>query len=180
MKHLILIASLFMVSFYGCAGEDQEAVTDDSQNTEASTANDNNKAASASNSSEKDATQSESSDANSVENLPWTFLVSGIYHNNATIGAGSDAKNNINKGHWINFDENGTYEYGVWDKKQYTGTWFYDGNTNIMDLTPKDDHKPSQWTVMHKDDNLIWLGTSKYGNNALQIQWLRRDGYPSK
>jgi hypothetical protein len=162
MKNTLLIIGLTIITFYACTGEDKEAATDSgSQGAVAEST-------------------SSGSTSNSIENLPWTFLVNGVYHNNATIGAGSTTKQNVNKGHWIDFNENGTYTYGVWGDKQYDGSWFYDGDNNILDLTPKDDHSPSQWKVMHKDDNLIWMGTSKYGNNATQIQWLRRDGYPVK
>ncbi len=164
MKNLIMIMGLTIGAFYGCTGEDKEAVADDSAQTEASSTN----------------PATTTADANTIENLPWTFLVTGVFHNNATIGAGSSSKNNVNKGHWIDFNENGTYEYGIWGKKEYDGKWFFDGDTNILDLTPKGDHAPSQWTVMHKDDNLIWLGTAKYGNNSMQMQWLRREGYPAE
>ncbi len=166
MKNTLLILGVMIVTILGCAGEDKEAESDSTPQTEKS-------------STEQTATNS---DANTIENLPWTFLVNGVYHNNATIGAGSDAKSNVKEGHWIDFKENGTYMYGVWDKRLYHGDWFYDDDTTILDLMPDDegDEKPSQWKVMHKDDNLIWMGTSKYGNNSTQIQWLRREGFPQK
>ncbi len=171
MKHSFLILGLVIATLCGCGGEDNEAATDDSSKNEVSAEK---------TTSSGSASTPAGSNANSIENLPWTFLVSGIYHNNATIGAGSGSKQNVNEGHWINFHENGTYEYGIWGEKEYDGSWFYDGKTNILDLTPKGDKGPSQWRVMHKDDNLIWMGTAKYGNNSLQIQWLRREGLPAK
>lgn len=169
MKPGLLIIGLSIGMIYGCAGDDNEAAADSTSQTEAST----EKSASTN-------TDAAATGANSIENLPWTFLVNGVYHNNATIGAGSGEKKNINEGHWINFHENGTYEYGIWGDKSYDGSWFYDGQTNILDLSPKDNHDPSQWRVMHKDDNLIWMGTAKYGNNSLQIQWLRKTDLPKK
>ena len=175
MKNTLLILGLAIATFYGCAGDDSDSAADSTSQTEAGTKN----STSSAQTSDSETTPS-NSDANTIENLPWTFLVTGVYHNNATIGAGSGDKKNINEGHWINFYENGTYDYGIWGEKEYDGTWFYDGDTNILDLTPKGDHEQSQWRVMHKDDNLIWLGTAKYGNNSLQVQWLRREGLPVK
>ena len=118
---------------------------------------------------------------NTAEELPWTFLVAGVLHNNATIAAGKSAKENANEGHWIDFKENGTFDYGVWDQKSYAGTWHYDAATDRLELSPENNAaKRSEWTVKHQADNLIWIGTAKYGDNAIQMQWLRREGYPSK
>ncbi len=119
---------------------------------------------------------------NTVENMTWTFLVDGIFHNNATITAGKSPKDNPNTGAWIDFKDNGTYEYGTWGEKQYEGTWFYDGEAELLDLTPSGNASagPSQWTVKHKENSLIWIGTPKYSNNATQMRWLRRQDYPSE
>ena len=82
--------------------------------------------------SETQAAPSATTNANSVEELPWTFLVNGILHNNATITAGQAIGENPNAGRWINFKENGTYEYGLYDEKSYDGNWFYDGKTTLL------------------------------------------------
>jgi len=164
IKNTFFVFAILILTLCGCAGEDNEAASDSS--TQAET-----------NAQKSD---SEASNPNTAENLPWTFLVTGRFHNNITVSAGSGSKGNVNEGHWIDFKENGTYDYGVWGDKEYDGKWFYDGDTYILDLSPNDDHKKSQWKVMHKDDNLIWMGTPKFGDNAIQVQWLRREGYPSK
>ena len=118
---------------------------------------------------------------NTADELPWTFLVAGILHNNATIQAGKSPKVNENAGHWIDFKENGTFEYGVYEEKSYSGTWHYDGETDMLELTPDNNAaKQSEWTIKHQANNLIWIGTPTYGDNSIQMQWLRREGYPSK
>ena len=119
---------------------------------------------------------------NKVENMTWTFLVDGIFHNNATITAGQSPKDNPNIGAWIDFKDNGTYEYGTWGEKQYDGTWFYDGDQELLDLKPSAEASvnPSQWVVKHKENSLIWIGTPKYSNNATQMRWLRRQEYPTQ
>ena len=124
------------------------------------------------------ASDASSGGGTTVSDMPWTFLVDGILHNNATITSGQSPGKNINAGKWIDFKENGTYDYGTYDKREFGGTWYYDGDTEILELTPEGERRPSEWTIKYKDNNLIWIGTNKYGNNATQMRWLRRTGYP--
>jgi len=114
------------------------------------------------------------------EPMPWTFLTAGIYHNNATVIIGQDPGDNPNKGQWLNFDDNGTYEFGLYANKEGQGTWFYSNDNSLLELTPGGDRSPTEWRVMSRDDNLILVGTSKYGNNAQQLRYNRREGLPSE
>ena len=118
--------------------------------------------------------------ATTVDQMPWTFLIDGIYHNNATITSGQNPADNPNKGAWIDFKDNGTYDYGKYDKKEYSGSWFYDGDKEFLELNPEGEERPSEWQLKYKDNNLIWVGTNKYGDNATQMRWLRRQGYPAR
>ena len=118
--------------------------------------------------------------ANQVSNMPWTFLTSGVFHNNATITIGEQPSSNPNKGHWIDFKDNGTYEYGIYNEKQYDGSYYYDNEARLLQLHPRSDIKKSEWQVMHKDDNLILVGTSTYSDNATQMRFIRRNGYPQE
>ncbi len=115
-----------------------------------------------------------------VSNMPWTFLTNGIFHNNATITIGQKMTSNPNEGHWIDFKDNGEYDYGIWDKKQYDGAYYYDNDTHILQLQPRADVKKSEWQVMHKDDNLILVGTGTYSDNATQMRFVRKTSYPQK
>lgn len=110
----------------------------------------------------------------------WTFLTSGIFHNNVTISVGEDPKTNPREGHWIDFHNDGTYKYGIWDQTSHSGLWFYDSENSLLDLQPSDDTKPSQWQVMHRDHILIFIGTAKYRDNALQIRYIRHDSLPTR
>lgn len=162
---------MFLIAFAAC--------TSDTETTEDSAAVNDAEPTSNSGSAGNNAPQP---NPNTVDNMAWTFLVDGIFHNNATITAGKSPKDNPNQGAWIDFKDNGTYEYGTWGDKQYQGTWFYNGDTEVLDLTPDAGASagPSQWTVKHKENSLIWIGTAKYGNNATQMRWLRRESYPSQ
>lgn len=137
------------------------------------------------NACKSDNTTQESTEASDVNpnlaaNMSWTFLTHKVFHNRRTVNAAGPSEQSPNAGHWIDFNENGTYTYGIWDEQTYSGTWSYDDDTKLLDLVPSNNTKPSQWKVMHKDDNLILVGTSRHNDNAIQQQWVRRDGRPSK
>lgn len=120
------------------------------------------------------------SNPNLVANMPWTFLTHELYHQRITVVSGK-ADENMRKGHWMDFNDNGTYDYGVWGDKTFDGTWTYDDATKILTLKPNNGkEKMSEWRVMHKDDNLILVGTATYGDNAQQVQWIRHAQRPDK
>lgn len=112
--------------------------------------------------------------------MPWTFLTDGIYHNNVTVTVGQDLTTNPNEGHWIDFHSNGKFDYGIWGETSYSGTWFYDNQSALLELTPSGDQKRSEWRVMHRDRTLILQGTPKFQDNALQMRFIKHDSLPSK
>lgn len=124
-------------------------------------------------------TTSSEENPNLVANMSWTFLTDQLFHHGATVKSGiSDP--DLNKGHWMDFHDNGTYDYGVWGEKSYDGHWTYDETTRNLQLKPSGSQKPSEWQVMHKDRKLILIGTHTYGDNAYQVQWIRYPQRPDK
>ena len=118
-----------------------------------------------------------SDNPNLVANMDWTFLTDKLFHHRVTVASGKSDKN-TRKGHWMDFQEKGKYESGVWGEKTAEGSWTYDDNSKLLTLKPTGDAKPSEWRVMHKDNNLILVGTATYGNNAEQVQWIRNEARP--
>jgi hypothetical protein len=116
---------------------------------------------------------------NLAANMNWTFLTDKLFHHRVTVASGK-VDENARKGHWIDFHDNGKYDYGVWGDKTLDGTWFYDDNAKLLQLTPSGQEKPSEWRLMHKDDNLIMVGTATHGDNAQQVQWIRHEERPDK
>lgn len=116
---------------------------------------------------------------NLVANMPWTFLTHQLFHHRVTVTSGK-VDEQLRKGHWIDFLENGKFDYGIWGDKTYEGTWTYDDQTKILELKSSGKEKPSEWRVMHKDDNLILIGTTTYGDNPQQVQWIRHENRPDK
>ena len=126
--------------------------------------------------------QAESGDnnPNTVANMPWTFLTHQLFQNRATVVSGRVGEN-PKEGYWLDFKENGTYDYGIWGEQKGSGTWTYDNDTRLLEMTPTSGpDKPSEWQVKHKEDNVVLLGTARFGNNTNQENWVRRATLPDQ
>jgi hypothetical protein len=114
---------------------------------------------------------------NLVANMPYTFLTDEMFHHRITVISGKPDEES-NKGHWLDLHDNGTYDYGIWDKQTYSGQWKYDDNSKLLELRPSGNEKPTEWRVMYRDDNLYLAGTVTYGNNSRQAHWVRMPDKP--
>ena len=168
LTFIFLLGVSLALSFAACSTDNDSEATSDAT------------AESPSSAAAGDQSAAQGQNPNTAENLPWTFLTDGIYHNNATISVGSDDPENPNEGVWIDFKDNGTFDCGRWDTKEYDGSWYYDNNTKLLEMKPNGNQKSSEWRVMHKELNLVLVGTAKYGDNAIQARYVRRNGYPTK
>ncbi len=122
----------------------------------------------------------QSGNPNLVANMSWTFLTDKLFQNRATVVSGQ-GNDNPNQGHWIDFNPDGTYTYGVWGEKTVEGTWTYDDDTQLLEMMPSSgNQKRSEWTVKYSDDKLVLVGTATYGDNAYQEMWIRVDHLPDK
>jgi len=124
-------------------------------------------------------TAAEETNPNLVANMSWTFLTDQLFQHSVTVKAGV-ADTETDKGHWVDFKDNGTYDYGVWGDKLYSGNWTYNDTTQTLLLKPSGSQKPSEWQVMHKDRKLVLIGTATYGDNPYQVQWIRYAQRPDK
>lgn len=84
-------------------------------------------------------------------------------------------------GSWIDFKDDNTYQYGLYNEIQGAGKYNYridDGQIVMVD----DDESvmPQEWNTKSAGDNLILIGTQSYGNNAYQMKLVRRDTIPVK
>ena len=112
-------------------------------------------------------------------NYNWTFLTKNMLHYKNVIGSGGNNNDDSYKNKWVDLKDDGTYATGVNDKTSYEGIWMYDHPSTMLTLIPNpDDQKNSQWKVMFNEKVLVWVGTSRYGDNALQIRFIRSEGYP--
>lgn len=108
----------------------------------------------------------------------YTFLTNKLFHyNDAVIGKPGTV--NPYAGHWIDLKPDGTYTNGKLQEETGSGRWDYNHAQTLLQLRPNNSNEtPSEWKVMHNDDMVVLVGTSTFGNNASQIQWVRRDERP--
>jgi hypothetical protein len=115
------------------------------------------------------------------QNWNWTFLTNQIFHYRAGVTVGEEPGTTDYKGLWIDFEPDGTFEKGKYDKTSYTGMWAYDHDKSELTLYPDPKtEKNSQWLLKYNDDIVIMIGTAKYGDNATQIQLVRKTDKPTK
>ena len=112
-------------------------------------------------------------------NHNWTFLTNGLFYYKAKVTIGEKVNPEDYAGKWINMEEDGTFETGTYQKTDYTGEWSYYHEEDLLTLYPDPKtEKNSQWKVKYNDNVLVLVGTAKYGDNATQIQLVRRNEKP--
>ncbi len=108
-----------------------------------------------------------------------TFLTSQLFHFKASNTVGKDAKENPYANQWIDMEPNGMYKAGTLKEQTHTGRWDYNPQSKVLLLRPDDSNfKESEWSVMHNNDMMVWVGTQTYKNNATQIQLKRSTELP--
>jgi hypothetical protein len=109
----------------------------------------------------------------------YAFLTDKLFHYKAANIVGKDPNDNPYAGHWIDMDPDGTYKAGILKDQTHTGRWDYNHEAKVLLLRPDDKKfKISEWNVMHNNDMVVLVGTQTYGNNATQIQLVRKTELP--
>lgn len=115
------------------------------------------------------------SDAALANGHDYTFLTDKVLIYQAAFG-GEKGGAQPYKDEWIDFDKDGTFKAGKLDKQTHTGKWGYNHDTKTLVIKPDDTaaHKISEWKVMFNDQMLVWVGTTTYGDNPIQIKLVRK------
>lgn len=113
------------------------------------------------------------------QNYNWTFLTNQLFQYKAKVTIGSKVDKAEYEGKWIDMEDDGTFETGTYQKTDYTGEWNYDHDADMLTFYPDPKtEKNSQWKVKYNDNVLVLVGTAKYGDNATQMQLVRRAEKP--
>ena len=111
----------------------------------------------------------------------YAILTADLWHYEFAIKVKEIPKDNPYQGHWIDFEDGGVFEKGVYDKTTVSGTYTYNNDTKILHIIPeKGDEDPSEWEIRTNGEVLILVGTSTYGNNNEQIKLVRATSKPVK
>lgn len=125
-------------------------------------------------SSHENATSSEAS----TGGHDYTFLTDKILLYKAAFG-GDKAGEQPYKDEWIDLQPDGTFKAGKHKKQTHTGQWSYDHEKRTLFLRPDvKEYKMSEWQVMFNDQMIVWVGTSTYGDNNVQIKLVRSEVLP--
>lgn len=108
----------------------------------------------------------------------YTFLTNKILIFENSIGSEKGGANPY-KDQWIDLMPDGTFKAGTLKTETHKGVWSYNHDTKTLFIKPHSpDHKMSEWTVMHNENMMVWVGTQTYGDNAYQIKMVWSDELP--
>jgi len=105
---------------------------------------------------------------------PWTFLTRGYFYKNIELDGGEIINDAEDRSETIKFYDDNKYVKKRDNKIIEEGVWKYTIDTDVLHLNNRSpEGSNSEYTIKHGNDNLIFVGTSTYGNNATQIKYTR-------
>lgn len=74
-------------------------------------------------------------------------------------------------GHWIQFNDDFTYNKGIYENETSTGRWHLTLESMKLIIVDSEESKmPQEFKIMAKDDTVIFQGSDYFGNNPLQMK----------
>lgn len=104
----------------------------------------------------------------------WTFLTLGYFQKEVELKGGNVLNMDSIADQWIKFHDDNTYSIGNSQDLLAGGNWRYDHDLTLLEL--ENDNVTAgnlEYKVLSKDDYIVLVGTSKYGNNGQQIKCVR-------
>ena len=85
-------------------------------------------------------------------------------------------------GHWIKFDDDFSYSYGVFGQTMGNGRYHVRLSDYAMVMMDNvEDHEPKFWKVQHNGSAMALVGSHELGiNNGMQVKMLSIDEQPVK
>ncbi len=109
----------------------------------------------------------------------WAIMDVGAWKYDGVFKAGKMLKPEEVEGKWIDFDQNGTYEYGLKSKIEGKGKYHYDNDKTILLLV--DDNKsvkPQEYSVKLLNGFMIMEGNDTYQDQSFQAKLSKSDTRP--
>lgn len=99
-------------------------------------------------------------------------LTTNYWVNTAYFKQSEKGANKANQGNWYQFNQDGTFTFGHFDKELAKGNWSYKdaGKVGQVHLQAEDTKYSGLWSIkIGKDEDLmIWVGTEQYRTNGVQ------------
>jgi len=109
------------------------------------------------------------------------ILDAGVWEYKFTFADGAMSKLGELAGKWIDFKDDNTYEYGLYDDVKGSGIYHYDPLTTIVLLIDDDPSmKPQEFEMKIVSDALVMVGQKTYNDNGTQSKLDKRDSRPTK
>lgn len=118
-----------------------------------------------------------------LENKPEKYAIIdvGVWEYEAAFKEGAMSKPGEYAGHWIDFDEKGGYEFGVYDEVKGKGKYHYDNDSHLLLLVNNDPQvKPEEYELKLIQSVMIMMGKSTYQDNGFQAKLLKTEKRPAK
>lgn len=109
------------------------------------------------------------------------ILDAGVWEYKFTFADGAMSEVGALAGKWIDFADDNTYEYGLYDDVKGSGIYHYDPMTTIALLVDNDPaEKPQEFEMKLVMDALVMVGQKTYNDNSTQSKLDKRDVRPTK
>ncbi len=182
MKHIIILAG-FILCFAACKQE-QEATTNATNGSTPIAVAPENQVDAASPTATN--TGSTATAVAPDMNMPKVkALLNGWWVIEFWVDAKNDANKGAMRGHWMKFEEDGTYTSGMWDKQTAQGVWAVtmDQNRTLLTLDSNNDAEDMQFNmqgITADEDAMSWSGTRAFDMPHLLCKVIQMGSRPTK
>lgn len=109
------------------------------------------------------------------------ILDGGAWEYKFTFADGAMSELGALAGKWIDFNDDNTYEYGLYDDIKGSGIYHYDPMTTIALIIDNDPTvKPQEFEMKIVMDALVMVGQKTYNDNGTQSKLDKREVRPTK
>lgn len=116
------------------------------------------------------------------ENKPKNYAIIdvGVWAYEAAFKDGAMSKPGEYDGHWIDFDENNNYEFGIKNQVKGSGKYHYDNDSQLLLLVNNNPEvKPEEYELKLVNDIMIMMGKTTYQDNGFQAKLVKISERPN-
>ena len=112
----------------------------------------------------------------------YSFLIHGFWHPEFVFDGQNMSKEGEYEGQWVDFHEDYTYSYGIYDKTLGSGRYHFRLDDEAMIMLDDDPTlEPKFWNALSNGTAMALVGTHELDiNNGMQIKMIPIDNKPVK